>query len=218
MIREKLVELRETLIMQANLVETMLNKCMHGLERGDARLLDEVTAKDEHEVNTIENRIDELCMSMLALFHPEAKDLRTVMMISKMTSDLERMGDCAVNISESARLLIGRPVIAPFADLPEMVRATVAMVGQSIASFIDEDVDAAKHVCENDEKVDSLRDKIWKELSSGICAEPGIIDRAFHVFRIANNLEKIADISTNIAEETIFIAKGIVIKHHKESV
>jgi phosphate transport system protein len=218
MLEEKMVALRETLIIQANLVEKMLDKCIKGIVRNESALLDEVIASDEKSVNQLEIDIDGLCMNIFALFHPEAKDLRATMMISKMTSDLERMADCAVNISESARFLTDKPLIKPYRDLPKMAEETIAMVRQSIASFIDEDIETAKKVCENDSKIDDLRDKIWQDLAEYMCADSSTIERALHLLRIANNLEKIADISTNIAEETIYIARGIVIKHHKDSI
>jgi phosphate transport system protein len=218
MLYKKMVEMRETLIAQANIVERMIEKSMKGLERNDEKLLTDVIANDEKEVNELEIRIDEQCMNIIALHQPEAKDLRMTMMVSKMTSDLERIADCAVNIAESARKIVGLPLLKPYEELPKMTTETIVMVKQSIAAFIDENVIIAKEVCMSDGRVDEYRDRMWTKLASAMCEDPANVERALHLLRIANNLEKIADISTNIAEETIYIAKGIVIKHHKDSI
>jgi phosphate transport system protein len=216
MLMDKIVELRETMITQANAVEEMLGKCMRGLEENDRDALKETIEVNEQSVNLMEIQIDELCMDILALYHPEAKDLRFTVMMSKMTSDLERMGDCAVNIAESALFLITRPELPFRAELRAMAEETIRMVKDSIVSFIKENTALAKNVCRRDEAVDTLRDKIWKGLSSITGTDPANIEAALHILRIANNFEKIADISTNIAEETVFIAAGSVIKHHQD--
>jgi phosphate transport system protein len=216
MLEEKMIELRQAVITQANLVEEMLGKCLQGLMQNKEEILNEIISSEEKTVNQLEIRIDELCMHILALYHPEAKDLRSTMMASKMTSDLERMADCAVNIAESALYLIARPRIESVADLPQIAQGTIKMVKDSIMSFLNEDTKMAKNVCKDDEVVDDLRDELWRKLIKRMASDPSIIERALHVLRIANNLEKIADISTNIAEETVFMARGSVIKHHKD--
>ncbi len=218
MLREKIAELRKTLMVQANIAETMIEKSMRGLERSDAGLLDSVIANDEKHVNELEIRIDEQCMNIIALYQPEARDLRMTMMIAKMTSDLERIADCAVNIAESARAVINRPLPATYEDLPLLAARTAAMVKNVINAFMDEDIEAAKDVCRSDSTVDECRDRIWRELSAAMCADPSSVEQELHILRIANNLEKIADISTNIAEETVYVASGVVIKHHKDSI
>jgi phosphate transport system protein len=166
MLKDKLKELRETLIAQANTVERMLHASRRGIAEGDTAALREIVQVLEPVVNKIEIQIDELAIAILALYHPEAKDLRAVMMMSKMTSDLERMGDCAVNIAESALFLAGRPPLGFKIELAVMAEETTRMVKDGIAAFIDENADLARDVCKRDASVDALRDKIWKELST----------------------------------------------------
>ncbi|OHD15162.1 MAG: phosphate transport system regulatory protein PhoU [Spirochaetes bacterium GWD1_27_9] len=218
MLRQKIVELKESLISQANTVEKMIEKSIKGLIDKNGDLLKEVLEVDEKLVNTLELKIDETCTNLIALYHPEAKDLRTVLMISKMTSDLERIGDCAVNISESALYLIDKPQVKPYIDLPRMADEAIKMVKDSITSFINENVELAKNVCERDNIVDDLRDQILRELITYMFSDPSTIERSLQLLRIANNLEKVGDISTNISEETIYMAKGKVIKHYQEQV
>jgi phosphate transport system protein len=216
MLKDKMKELRETLITQANTVEIMLHASLRGIAEDDAVALKEIVSVREPEVNRLEIEIDELCINILALFHPEAKDLRSVMMMSKMTSDLERMGDCAVNIAESALHLVNHPLLAFRSELTTMAEETARMVKDGIQAFIEENAELARDVCRRDASVDALRDKIWKELSCLAEADQPTIEAGLHVLRVANNFEKIADVSTNIAEETVFVAAGSVIKHHRE--
>jgi phosphate transport system protein len=214
MLTEKMTEVRETLIRQANIVEKMLAFCRRGLLENSRDPLEEVVGVDEEEVNALEIRIDGLCLTILALYHPEAKDLRVTVMMSKMTADLERMADCAVNIAESALFLVGHPPLGNVAELLAMAEETARMVKDGIQSFIEEQADLAKDVCRRDSGIDRRRDRLWEELAGAMAADPHTIERALHLLRIANNLEKIADVTTNIAEETVFIASGFVIKHH----
>ncbi len=216
MLKEKITELRETLIAQANTVEKMLAQCRRGLTEADRDALKETIETSEPAVNRLEIQIDEMCITVLALYHPEAKDLRVTMMMSKMTSDLERMGDCAVNIAESGLFLFDRPPIGFRDELTAMAEESARMLRDSVRSFIDENAELARDVCRRDASVDELRDKIWKDLSCLGETDQATIESALHVLRIASNFEKIADVTTNIAEETVFIAAGSVIKHHQD--
>ncbi|MBN2353016.1 MAG: phosphate signaling complex protein PhoU [Spirochaetales bacterium] len=216
MLKDKIVELRETLIAQANTVEKMLAQCRRGLTEADREALMETIETCEPAVNRLEIQIDELCIAILALFHPEAKDLRVVMMMSKMTSDLERMGDCAVNVAESGLFLMDRPPVGFRDELTAMAEGAAGMLRDSMRAFIEENADLARDVCRRDASVDALRNKIWKELSCLGETDQPTIETALHILRVANNFEKIADVTTNIAEETVFIAAGSVIKHHRD--
>ncbi|RPJ08406.1 MAG: phosphate signaling complex protein PhoU [Spirochaetaceae bacterium] len=214
MLKNKIAQLREILVSQATLVEKMLAKSIKGLLENNKAVLDEIISIDEKTVNRMEIQIDELCTNILALYHPEAKDLRMTLMMSKMTSDLERLGDCVVNIAESGIEILQSPIMYSYDDLNIMAEEAIEMVRDSIRAFIDEHAQLAKDVCRRDEKVDGLRDKIMRELIIIVFDEPKTIEKALHILRIANNLEKIADVSTNIAEETVFITDGFTIKHH----
>ncbi len=218
MLPEKLLKLKERFIAEASLVENMLTKAMQGLIKKDNNLLEEVMNINEPNVNEMELEIDEKCLDLFALYQPEAIDLRTVLMILKMNNDLERMGDLAVNIAQSAYFLIERPDVKKLEDLPKMGDKTIEMLKDSINSYINEDVNLAKNVCERDDDVDSLANTILRDLIDYMIADKNTIERSLHILRIAKNLERIADLTTNIAEDVIFMKKGKVIKHGKEEI
>jgi len=144
MIEEKLVELKKELINFAMLVETMLGKSISGLLKRDRMALLNVIEKDEPKANAYEIEMDELCTNLVAQYQPKAKNLRMILMILKMSNDLERMGDHAVNIVESALYLIERPQIKPLDDIPKMGELTTIMLQDGINSFINEDAALAK--------------------------------------------------------------------------
>jgi phosphate transport system protein len=179
----------------------------------DKKLLLEIIEVDEPQTNDAEIEIDEMCINLIARFQPEAKDLRTIMMILKMNNDLERIGDMAVNISESALFLIERPQVKPLIDLPKMAEETIQMLRDSIDSFIKGDSKLAQSVCERDDIVDAYRDQILRELITYMISDPTTIERAIHIERISRNLERIADLATNIGEDVVYIVEGRVIKH-----
>ncbi|MHB9154836.1 MAG: phosphate signaling complex protein PhoU [Endomicrobiales bacterium] len=216
MLEERLVTLKKELITYAGLVESMVEKSMAGLLKADREALKEVMDKDEPRANRFDLEMDEMCTSLIAQFQPRAKNLRVILMVLKMSSDLERMGDHAVNIAESGAFLIERPSVKPLVDLPEMGKLTILMLRDSINSFINEDAVLAKSVCERDNTVDALRTKIVTELSVLMGRDPSAVERSLHLLRISGNLERIADLSTNICEDVLFMVQGRVIKHHAE--
>jgi len=160
--------------------------------------------------------IDEICLNSIALYHPEASDLRIILMIQKINNDLERMGDLAVNICEDAHYLITRPEIKSYVDLPKMAEKTICMVKNSIVSFIDKDINLANNVLNSDDIVDDLQDVIIKDIESIMLKQSDVIKRSLKVLNIASHLERIADLSTNIAEDVIFMVKGKVVKHRSK--
>ena len=216
MLEEKLAALKKELIEFAAHVETMIEKSIKGLMRKDRALLEAVVNTDEPKANSWEIGLDELGTNLIAQFQPRARDLRTALMILKMVGHLERMGDHAVNIAESALYLIERPSVKPLLDTPRMAEEVVGMVKDSLQSFIDGDAKLATAVCERDDFVDGLANQILRELITYMSADPSTIERALHLLDISGNLERIADLSTNIGEEVIFMVEGRVIKHHHE--
>ncbi len=215
MLKEKLIELRERIINEASIVESMIEKCIQGLLERKPEKLEEVFVY-EGLVNNKDIEIEEFCISLIALYHPEAKDLRTVLMSLKMNSDYERMGDMAVNIAQSAKFLIERPPLKHLIDLPAMATETVSMIKDSLKSYIEEDAELAKQICERDSIVDDYKENIIRILITYMISDPTNIERSINLLRITSNLEKIADLCTNLAEEVIFIVKGKVIKHRSD--
>lgn len=216
MLEEKLTELKKEFLENAALVESMIDKCTRGLINKDKAILQETIESDEPRANDFELRLDDMCTTLIAQFQPKAKQLRTILMILKMANDLERMGDHAVNIAESALFLIERPLVKPLIDTPKMAEETNRMLSDGIKAFMNEDAALAKDVCERDNIVDGLKDQILRELITYMSSDPSTIERAMHLMRVAGNLERIADLSTNVCEEVIFMVDGKVIKHHKE--
>lgn len=211
---ERLSELRKALVELATLVEHMISSSINGLVKRDRELLDSVIQIDEPKANDLDIQLDELCTSLIAQYQPMAKDLRTILMVFKMNEDLERMADHAVNISQSSLRLLETPAVKPLIDIPEMASVASQMVTDSITAFINEDQALANLVCERDDIIDSLRDKTFQELIELMRADPANISRCLDLMRIARNLERIADLSTNLCEEVIFMVEGKIIKHH----
>jgi phosphate transport system protein len=216
MLAEKIISLKKELMEFSSLVESMLEKAIKGLLGKDGVLLAEVIDKDEPKANNSEIELDELCTNLIAQFEPRAKDLRTILMVLTMSNDRERMGDHAVNISHAGQFLIDRPPVKSWIDMPRMAEVTIQMLKDSVTAFVNEDAGLAKVVCERDYIVDGLRNQLFRELITYMTSDPTTIERAFALIKVSSNLERIADLSTNICEDVIFMVAGRVIKHHRE--
>ena len=216
MLAEKLTDLKKDLVEYAALVETMLDDGIQGLLKKDSAKLQDVLKKHEPKANAKEIELDEKCIILIAQYQPKAKDLRTILMVLEINRDLERMGDHAVNIAQSAQFLIERPNVKPLLDLPRMAELVGNMLRDSVDAFVKEDPLLGKNVCERDDQVDELRGQILRELITYMSADVSTIERALHIIRISDNLERLADLATNIGEEAIFMVEGKVLKHHAQ--
>jgi phosphate transport system protein len=217
MLEEKITTLRRELIEYASLVERMIEKSIAGLLRREKELFSEVIETEEPRANDFEIHLDEMCTTMIAQYQPKAKDLRTILMIYKANNDLERMADHAVNISEHGLYLVGHPQVKPLIDIPRMADIVVEMVHSSINSFVTEDPSLAWSVFKKDDEVDALLQQIIRELITHMIVNSKTIERAIRLIAISRDLERIADLSTNISEDVIFITEGKVVKHHKNT-
>ena len=213
MIHERITALKKRLVEFASLAEEMVSGSIKGLLDRDMPGLKKIVDKDEPGANNMELAVDEDCIAAIAQFQPRAKDLREVLMIFKINSDLERMADYAVNIAESAMFLIERPPVKPLVDIPRMSEIAIKMAKDSVTSFINEDSALAKDVCGRDDIVDELRSRIIMDLTGFMVKDPSTVERAMHLIRISGALECIADLSTNISEDVVFIVDGEVYKH-----
>jgi phosphate transport system protein len=209
----ELSHLRERLLHMAGLVEEAIGRAVRALVVREAPLAEQVIRSDE-PVNLAEVEIDELCLKLLALHHPEAGDLRFVAMAFKINSDLERMGDLAVNIAERTLELLREPLLKPLIDIPRMAAAAQAMVRESLDAFVRRDAQLARQVCRRDDEVDQLNDQVFRELLTYMLEDPRSIPRAVGLILIGRHLERIADHATNIAEDVIYLVQGRTIKHH----
>ena len=217
MLKDKLTELKAKLIEYATLVESMLSKSMQGLLQKNEALLKETIEQDERRANDFDSDLEEMCTTIIAQYEPLAMDLRITLMILKMNNDLERMADHAVNICESGLFLISRPVLdlQSVENLRLMADTATSMLKDSINALISDNASLARSVCDRDSVVDELGDKILKELIALIHDKQDGIKRALHLMRISQNIERVADLSTNICEEVVYIVEGVNIKHHK---
>lgn len=214
MLHEKILELKNKLMESAHLAESSLQKVIDGINGHQKDLLAEVLRHDEQLANDFERKIDESGINLAARYQPEAVDLRTILMILRINNDLERMMDHICNMAESALVLIKRPSFFESEDLLLMAGITKNMLQDSISAFIRHYSPLGEDVCRRDEEVDHLIIKIFKNLVKAMTADKRIIEHCLHVIRIAHNLERIADLSTNIGEDVVFMVEGRVIKHH----
>jgi len=215
MLAPKILELKKLLMAEASLVEKMVSMAFHGLYHEYRESFEDVLIF-EKRVNQLEIEIDNKCVSLIALNQPEAKDLRTILMIYKINNDLERLGDHTVNIAESVARLSMNPVVNQLPELNEMKEKTLQMLKESLDAFTEESTELSRKVCNDDNVVDDYNRSIAVKLIHLMKENATAIEEYLHLLRIAKNLERIADLSTNIAESTIYIAHGKVIKHHAD--
>jgi phosphate transport system protein len=214
--REELEELQSKLLAMGGLVEAAISNSINALVERDEERAKEVMW-GEAQINQKEIEIDELATRLLALFQPMARDLRFITAVIKMNSDLERMGDLAVNITERALTLMKEPVLRPLIDIPRMAELAKTMVRRSLDAFARRDAEMARDVLLADDEVDHLRDAVYDELLAFMQEKSNTINRAVSLMFIAQNLERIADHATNIAEDVLFLVKGIDVRHHAET-
>jgi phosphate transport system protein len=218
MLQEQIESLKGRLVMYARLVEDMIERSVKAFVSRKSEVLEAIIATDEPRANELELELEEECISLIAQFEPKARELRTVLMVLGITNDLERLADHAVNIAEAAGDILARTSLRIEGELPRMAESAIRMVEGSIRAFIEQDAGLARKVCESDNAVDELATLILKRQVDTMAAtpDPSIIEPSLSVLKIAANLERIADLSTNIGEDVIFMVEGKVIKHHKQ--
>ncbi len=211
----ELARLKNELVRMAGLAEAAIGLAVKALVSRDAQVAQQVIASDD-AVNTMELEVDELCLRIMALYQPEAKDLRFLAMALKINNDLERMGDQAVNIAERTLELLKEPLLKPLIDIPRMAQIAQAMVKDSLDAFVQQDVPRARAVCQRDDEVDRYDDQMFRELLTYMMQDPKTITRSVNLILVSRHLERIADHATNIAEDVIYLVEGKNIKHHAQ--
>jgi phosphate transport system protein len=206
--------LRERLILMGAKVEEMLVSAMKSLIDRDSELAERTMERDR-EINRLEVEIDERCLRVLARRQPVASDLRFITTALKFTTDLERIGDSAVNICERVRELNEEPPLKPYVNLSDMAEATQAMLREALDAFVEADADRAQAVIERDSTVDAYYAQIFRELLTYMMENPRNIYRCTRAQSIAKYLERIADHTTNLAELVVFMTRGHDIRHPK---
>ncbi|MBD3413566.1 MAG: phosphate signaling complex protein PhoU [Candidatus Aminicenantes bacterium] len=215
-LEKELISLKKKIVEYAALVENMIQNSIQGLLDKNEPQLNDVIEVQEPKANDLELRIEEQATVTMAKFQPTAKDLRVILMILRMNNDLERMADHAVNVAERSLFLIKNPMVKPLIDIPKSAEITIQMLKDSVDAFIKEDAELAKNVCERDNKIDNLNNQILRELITYMFSDPSTIERSIKLLQISNNFERIADLSTNISEDVIYIVEGRVIKHQRD--
>jgi phosphate transport system protein len=212
----ELKELKEKLLHEAGLVERAIQDAIKALLERTSDIARKVI-EDDDSINALEVEIDEFCLKLLALRQPAARDLRFITTAIKINYDLERIGDMAVNICERVLELNQEPQLKPYIDLPSMASIVQTMVKESLDAFVKEDVQLALKVTQDDERVDSYLDQIFRELLTYMMQDARTISRATRLLFISKNLERMADHAVNIAELVIFMVEGKIIRHLKPS-
>lgn len=206
--------LKHRLLHMGSLVEDLSNKALVALMERRVELARAVLEGDA-AVNALQIEIDDRCLKMLALQQPMATDLRLITSAMKMGADLERIGDQAVNIAETALRLLETPPLKPVIDIAEMADIAQKMTRDALDSFVRRDSMLAREVLERDDRVDHLKDRVFRVLLTHMMADPGTIERALGLILISRNIERIADHATNIAEDVIFLVEGRDVRHHR---
>jgi phosphate transport system protein len=212
---EELKELKEKSLEMASRAEEQIGRAIRGLKERKQDLACQVLDNEE-AVNRLDIEIDELAMRLLALRQPMAADLRFITSAMKIGSDLERIGDLAVNIAERTLEILKYPQLKPLLDIPRMAALAQNMVRDVINAFVTGDAALAQDVCARDDQVDQLNDQIFRELLTYMLEDASTIQRAVDLILVGRHLERIADHATNIGEDVIYMVKGKTIKHHVE--
>lgn len=209
---QELDRVRQMLLRMGGLVEGMVAEATQALLDRNGALCKEVIHGDR-AVDQLEMEIDEACHSLIGRKQPTAIDLRFLVAVMKINSDLERIGDSAVNIAQSVEHLNDQPPLKPYIDLPHLSQLVQTMVRQSLDAFVHRDVELATEVCKSDDGVDGLYKQIFRELLTYMIEDPKTVSRALHLLLISRNLERIADHATNIAEDVVYYVEGRDIRH-----
>ncbi|HEX6807210.1 MAG TPA: phosphate signaling complex protein PhoU [Gemmatimonadaceae bacterium] len=213
---EQLDLLKQRLLDMSERAEALVDVAVDALLRRDIGKADVVISGDR-ELDALEIEIEQLAIALLALQQPMARDLRFIIGAIKISNDLERVGDHAVNIAQSAlRLNDMRSIITPDPEIEDMARRARAMLSDALDAFVRADGTLGRDVCKRDDQVDALHDSLFRILLTHMLEDPTTISAALELFLVSRNLERVADLATNIAEDAVYLAEGKTIKHHLE--
>ena len=212
---DELNEVKVRLLTMSGEAETALRLAVEALLERDLEKAQQVIAGDKI-INEMEVEIEDACVDLLALQQPMARDLRMLVSAIKISNDLERVGDHAVNLAESAERLARSRPIAPEPEIVEMARLARDMLADALEAFVRGDPAAGREVCLRDDKVDALNRSVFRILLTHMMEDPASIGTGLELFLVSRNLERVADLATNVAEEVVFLVEGKSIKHHAE--
>jgi len=210
---DELKKIKEKVSKMGLLVEQSIDNAAASLFDHDKAKAQQVIQQDQ-DINLYEIEIDELGHELIARFQPTAVDLRFITMVLKMTSDLERIGDQAVNIAEKGLLINQEKPLKPYEDLPKMASQARTMVRDALDAFIERDHVKAEQILEEDDVMDHLNDQVYRDVQQIMEAQPKSVRIGVSLIMVAHNLERIGDLATNIAEDVIYLKRGVDVRHH----
>jgi len=207
-----LQELKDKLLWMGTLAERAVHRAVHAVLDSEPKLA-EAVLEEEDVINELQIEIDDRVVQLLALHQLMAVDLRLVLAVSRINNDLERIGDQAVNIAQSAQRILRHPRVKPYVDLPRMSELAEGMVRDALTAVVQRDVEMAQKILRTDDEVDRLRDQMFRELLTYMMGDSAVVFPAFELILVVKNLERIGDHATNIAEDVIYIVAGQDVRH-----
>ena len=211
--QEELEALQGRLLEMGGLAEERVRAAVQGLVSRDASAIERVLRSDE-PVNQFHIEIDNRCFRLLALHQPMAVDLRTIVAAVKINTDLERVGDLAVNIAEAGKRYVSHPPVKKLIDIPQMGEIAQTMLRDALDAYVKRDTGLAHQVLNQDDKLDSLKTQVFRELLTYMIQDPTTVEPALDLILISRHLERIGDHATNIAEDVIFMVSALDVRHH----
>ena len=211
--QDELEQLKTRLLEMGGIAEEQVRTAVKGLTDRDHALIERVLSGDD-PLNSLHIEIDNRCFTLLALYQPMAADLRTIVAAVKINTDLERVGDLAVNIAEAARRYASHAPVKKLIDIPRMATIAQTMLRDALDAFVRRDVELAQQVLNEDDRLDSLKTQIFRELLTYMLQDPHTIEPALDLILISRHLERIGDHATNVAEDVIFIVSARDVRHH----
>ena len=211
--QEELEGLQARLLEMGGLAEERVRSAVQGLVSRDTAIIDRIMRGDE-PLNELHIEIDNRCFTLLALHQPMATDLRQIVAAVKINTDLERVGDLAVNIAEAARRYTSHPPVKKLIDIPQMGDIAQAMLRDALDSFVRRDTRLAHQVLNEDDRLDVLKTQVFRELLTYMLNDPTTVEPALDLILISRHLERIGDHATNIAEDVIFMVSALDVRHH----
>ena len=212
---EELSRLKQRLMAVSAEAEEAVGNAVSALLTRD-RAKAQAVIRGDKTINTLESSIEEQAFQLIALHQPMAKDLRLIFAAIRIVGDLERVGDHAVNIAQSAERLATYPHIVPEPEIVEMARLSRKMLSDALSAFVRGDAPLARDVCKRDDAVDALNDSVFRILLTHMMEDQRVIGPGMELLLVSRNLERVADLATNVAEDVVFLAEGKTIKHHAE--
>lgn len=204
---KKLREIQDDILAMGSMVSKAMLHSVEALKNRDLELAHQVIA-DDQKINTRRFEIEEKCVGLIATQQPMASDLRTIVSILNITTEIERIGDYAVGIARIVIMIGDEPPLKPLIDIPRMAEQTIDMLQRSLNAFLNRDADAARRIAAEDDLIDNLYDQVFRELLTFMAEDPKTITRATRLVWVAHNLERAADRVTNICERIVFIVTG----------